>query len=58
MNKLLCSITRSAENTSVLQNLGSDNANESSSLYHSVISNVITPQEIHSSRMFLCLQYI
>lgn len=36
------------ENPSVLQNLGSDNANESGSLYHSVMSNVITPQEVHS----------
>ncbi|XP_071630599.1 uncharacterized protein [Temnothorax longispinosus] len=44
------SITRAAENADVLQNLGSDNANESNSLYHSVMSNVITPQEMHSSQ--------
>lgn len=53
MNKLFYSMTRAAENTDVLQNLGSDNANESNSLYHSVMSNVITPQEMHSSRTFL-----
>ncbi|XP_032676346.1 uncharacterized protein LOC116846522 isoform X2 [Odontomachus brunneus] len=39
---------RSMENTSVLQNLGDDNASESGSLYHSVMSNMITPQEVHS----------
>ncbi|KYM75329.1 E3 ubiquitin-protein ligase arkadia-C [Atta colombica] len=43
-------ITRSTENADVLQNLGSNNANESNSLYHSVISNVITPEEIRSSQ--------
>ncbi|XP_077268234.1 uncharacterized protein LOC143900585 isoform X1 [Temnothorax americanus] len=43
-------ITRAAENADVLQNLGSDNANESNSLYRSVMSNVITPQEMHSSQ--------
>ncbi|XP_011142321.1 E3 ubiquitin-protein ligase Arkadia [Harpegnathos saltator] len=42
------SITRSMENTNGLQNLGSDNTNESGSLYHPVISNMITPQEVHS----------
>ncbi|XP_011349734.1 E3 ubiquitin-protein ligase Arkadia isoform X2 [Ooceraea biroi] len=41
-------VTRSTENTDVLQNLASNNANESNSLYHSVMSNVITPQEVHS----------
>ncbi|KAL0132164.1 hypothetical protein PUN28_000144 [Cardiocondyla obscurior] len=42
-------IPRSPENANVLQNLGNDNANESSSLYHTVISNVISPPEMHSS---------
>jgi hypothetical protein len=32
----------------ILQNLGNSNTNESNSLYHSVMSNVITPQEVHS----------
>ncbi|KYN02206.1 PREDICTED: uncharacterized protein LOC108774447 [Cyphomyrmex costatus] len=43
-------ITRSTENANILQNLGSNNANESNNLYHSVISNVITPSEMHSSQ--------
>jgi len=40
----------------ILQNLGNNNANESNSLYHSVMSNVITPQEVHTvhtSRMLI-----
>ncbi|XP_012528807.1 uncharacterized protein LOC105832433 isoform X1 [Monomorium pharaonis] len=44
------SITRSAENANVSQNLGNDNANESNSLFHSVMSNVMSLQEIHSSQ--------
>lgn len=36
------------ENANVLQNLGNDNTSESGSLYHSVMSNMITPQEVHS----------
>ncbi|XP_012231747.2 E3 ubiquitin-protein ligase Arkadia [Linepithema humile] len=41
-------VTRSTEDTNVLQNIGSDNANESNSLYHSVMSNVITPQDVYA----------
>ncbi|XP_014468897.1 PREDICTED: E3 ubiquitin-protein ligase Arkadia-like isoform X2 [Dinoponera quadriceps] len=43
-------ITRSMENASVLQNLGSDNTNESGNLYHSVMSNMITPEEVHTTQ--------
>ncbi|XP_025075698.1 uncharacterized protein LOC105433446 [Pogonomyrmex barbatus] len=44
-------ITRSTENTSVLQNLGNDNDDVSDNLLcHAVMSNVMTPQEIHSSQ--------
>lgn len=40
-------VTRSTENTDVL---GTNNANESNSLYDSVMPNVITPQEVHTSQ--------
>lgn len=58
MYYFIYSITRSIENPGVLQNLANDNASEAGSLYHSVMPNVITPQEVHSvhtTRTFVAL---